>query len=133
MVEGWTKNLALLFHHPIRLALLRLLEFGIILGTLGMSGVMMAQGHRAPGLALLGACLLFYLLLMARIRKAQFPWKANLVSIFGLPFFAVLLLRSYLHSSLRGAVNWKGRRYAHSAPPAMIDSSIVKGNSTSRG
>jgi len=133
MVEGWTKNLALLFRHPVRLALFRFLELGIILATLGAAVTMMAQGHRALALTSAGICFLFYLRFMARISKAQFPWKAKLVSLFGLPLFVVLLLRSYLHSSLRGAVHWKGRRYVHSAPPALIDSSILKGNSTFKG
>jgi hypothetical protein len=133
MMEGWTKNLALLFLHPVRLALFRLLEFGIITGTLVIGAILVAEDQRASGLALLGAGALFYLVFMMRIRKARFPWKATLVSIFGLPLFVVLLLRSYLHSSVRGAVNWKGRRFIHSAPPATIDSSIRRGNSTLKG
>jgi glycosyltransferase involved in cell wall biosynthesis len=133
MMEGWTKNLALLFPRAVRLALFRLVEFGIITGTLVTGPILVAQDQRALGLALLGVGALFYLLFMMRIRKAQLLWKANLVSIFGLPLFVVLLLRSYLHSSVRGAVNWKGRKYIHSAPPATIDSSIRRGNSTLKG
>jgi len=133
MMEGWTKNLALLFNHPVRLASFRLFEFGIILGTLVAGTIQMADDQRALGLALLGACVLFFLLFMIRIRRAQFPWMANLAAIFGLPVFVFLLLRSYLHASVRGAVNWKGRRYIHSAPSAMIDSSIRRGNSTLKG
>jgi len=133
LMEGWTKNLALLFPHPVRLALLRLIEFGIISVTLVAGAILTAKDQRGLGVSMLGISILFYLLFMMRIRKAQFPWKANLMAIFGLPFFVLLLLRSYLHSSVRGAVNWKGRRYIHSAPPAVIDSSIRRGNSTLKG
>ena len=133
MVEGWTKNLALLFPHPIKLALLRLLEFGIITGVAMAAIIMMTRSQFLTGLAMLSVAILCYLQFMSRIKKAQFPRKANSVALFGLPFFAFLLLRSYLHASVRGAVHWKGRKYAHSAPPAMVDSSIVRGNSTSKG
>ena len=37
MWEGWTKNLALLFPHPRRLALSRLLEFGAIAACVGIA------------------------------------------------------------------------------------------------
>jgi len=133
MVEGWTKNLALLFRRPVGLALLRLLEFGIISGTLVAGAILVAKNQRMLGLALLGVGVLCYLPFITRIRKAQFPWTANVMAIFGLPLFGYLLLRSYFHASVRGAVNWKGRRYIHSAPPAMIDSSIPRGNSTLKG
>ena len=133
MIEGWTKNLALLFPHPLRLALLRLLEFGAIAGLAAAAMITMSRGHSVPGLAMLGVAVLCYLQFMRRIKKAQFPWKSNSMALFGLPFFAFLLLRSYLHASVQGAVHWKGRKYAHSAPPAMVESSILKGNSTSKG
>ena len=132
MVEGWTKNLALLFDRPVGLALLRLLEVGMISSAL-VTGPILVVRDQSAGLALLGTGILLDLLFMTRIRKAQFPWTANMMAIFGLPLFVFLLLRSYLHSSVRGAVNWKGRRYIHSAPPAMVDSSIRKGNSTFKG
>ena len=132
MVEGWTKNLALLFPNPAGLALLRLLEFQVI-AALPVAGVAIAHSHPFKALALLGPALFFYIKFMMRIRKAEFPWKTNLRAIFGLPFFAFLLLRSYFHSSVRGAVHWKGRTYTHSAPPAMVDSSIWKGNPPFKG
>jgi glycosyltransferase involved in cell wall biosynthesis len=132
MVEGWTKNLALLFPNPAGLALLRLLEFQVI-AALPMAGIAIAHHHPFKSLALLGLALFFYTTFMMRIRKAEFPGRANLMAIFGLPLFAFLLLRSYFHSSVQGAVHWKGRTYAHSAPPAMVDSSILKGNPRFKG
>ena len=133
MWEGWTKNLALLFHRPVYLALLRLLEFCTITGTLAAGALLITQHRFLPGLAFLGISTLFYLLFLMRLWKAQFPWSANLMALFGLPLFAALLLRSYLHSSVYGAVNWKGRRYTHSEPSAVVNSSIQRGNFTFKG
>ena len=36
LVEGWTKNLALLFKAPVRLAFVRLLEFAVLVGSLAL-------------------------------------------------------------------------------------------------
>ena len=43
--EGWTKNLALLFPHPVRLAALRALEFILILASLAIA---IADALRGP-------------------------------------------------------------------------------------
>lgn len=128
MVEGWTKNLALLFRHPLRLAMVRALEFGII--SAGICGGALLVRWRHPRLAfvclLLG--LMFYFKFFVRILAAHFPWKANLLALFGLPLFSWLLLRSYLHANVRGAVTWKGRTYTHSAAARCNDSSTKEGS-----
>jgi glycosyltransferase involved in cell wall biosynthesis len=109
--EGWTKNLALLFPNTRGLALRRSFEFVMMAG--GMAGVVLGltvdRSARAVVLngAVAGAALYFF---FARVRRAHFGWVSNLISIFGLPLFAVLLLRSYI-SHKRGSVQWKGRRY----------------------
>src|SRR5216683_540015 len=46
--EGWTKNLALLFPSPMRLALLRLTEFALIAGGLAAAVTAMLGGHIGP-------------------------------------------------------------------------------------
>jgi glycosyltransferase involved in cell wall biosynthesis len=46
MVEGWTKNLALLFKHPVRLALLRTAEFLASAGSLALAVGALAVGNR---------------------------------------------------------------------------------------
>src|SRR5216683_479244 len=46
--EGWTKNLALLFRSPVRLALLRLTEFALIAGGLAAAVTAMLGGHIGP-------------------------------------------------------------------------------------
>jgi hypothetical protein len=122
MWEGWTKNLALLFPNPLRLALAHLLLFFIVPVFL-IAGVV-AYHHRpidAIGLFTFG--IYYYGEHLAQVQKAHFPWSANLLAFLGLPLYASLLLRSYLHSHRRGEVTWKGRKYRQSAPKAPADSS----------
>lgn len=128
MVEGWTKNLALLFRHPVRLAIIRALEFAIIGSSLCAGAVLTVTRHTGLGLALLFVGLMFYFNFFIRILTAHFPWKATLAAVFGLPLFSWLLLRSYLHANVRGAVTWKGRTYTHSGAARCNDSSIKEGS-----
>jgi len=111
MWEGWTKNLALLFEHPVRLAALRSLEF---LGMIGGAAVALgafATGRRmAAGIALLVAVALWGTFLL-RIRRAHFGASENALAVLGLPLFALLLLNSQRHHGARGSVQWKGRAY----------------------
>ncbi len=108
--EGWTKNLALLFPAPGRLALLRLSEFLLIAGGAVAAITTGLRGHVKPALvaAILAATVFAFLL--KRIRKAHFSPEANASALFGLPLFSYLLLRSTL-SYKRGDVRWKGRTY----------------------
>jgi len=108
--EGWTKNLALLFPSPGRLAVLRGLEFGLITASLALTIKMSFE--RQPGLFLTAAVFLaLYGLFLNRIRKAHFAPSANGLAIIGLPVFSYLLVRSreFYRS---GRVSWKGREYA---------------------
>ncbi len=109
--EGWTKNLALLFPAPRRLAAIRALEFLLIVGSLAVSAAELLRGRSVSALAtgLLG--LLLYTAFIARIRSAHFQWDSNLLSLFGLPVFSYLLLRSQRFHE-RGIVAWKGRTYS---------------------
>jgi glycosyltransferase involved in cell wall biosynthesis len=108
--EGWTKNLALLFASPARLAMLRTLEFILIVASFTIAIAASLRQTRLPALlaAMLAAvlCTLF----LQRIRRAHFSWDANLVALFGLPLFSYLLLRSKQFHD-RGKVPWKGRTY----------------------
>ena len=111
MWEGWTKNLALLFPHPVWLASKRAIEFGLIL-LCGVATVVSVVDNDWIGVAINGllvAVLLFFF--FRRIRRAHFDWMSNSVAIFGLPLFAILLLNSYI-SHKSGKVRWKGRVYA---------------------
>ena len=117
MWEGWTKNLALLFPHPLLLAFKRGLEFVAIVGfpIAEVALIMRRATLLQPTPIILG--LMFYILFLTRIRRAHFPGTDNLLALFGLPLFVSLLLRSYIHTRIRGAVNWKGRRYAQKSAP----------------
>lgn len=110
MREGWTKNLALLFLHATRLAVLRLAEFVLILA--GLVGAIIFALHTLTSLAILSVAfsIALYALFLLRIRKAHFHWDANLCAFMGLPVFSYLLMRSTLFHH-RGNVEWKGRAY----------------------
>ena len=110
MWEGWTKNLALLFAHPRRLALVRTIEFGAIIGGLVLALWSFTAGRVADATILLVVAIVMWAFLQTRIRPAHFDWLSNSLSIVGLPLFAILLVNSSI-SHNRGSVHWKGRKY----------------------
>jgi len=109
--EGWTKNLALLFAHPTRLALARLQEFVVVLS--GMLFSIWAAVDRHYDLAAVSAILTvaLYGLVWRRIARAHFSWTSNILAFAGLPMFAYFLVRSKVLHRV-GKVSWKGRTYA---------------------
>jgi len=117
--EGWTKNLALLFPSPSRLAVLRALEFLLIVAGLGLGIASALRGHARSALfaGLLGVTL--YALFLMRIRRAHFSWDANLLALFGLPLFSYFLLRSR-RAHAPGSVPWKGRTYPDEHEPGLL-------------
>ena len=123
--EGWTKNLALLFPSPARLALLRLTEFVLIAGGLAAAVTATLRGHIGPAVVSAILAVTIYGFLLNRIRKAHFSWKANALSLAGLPLFAYLMLRSRL-SHKQGSVRWKGRTYGSSTNSAEADALAIK-------
>ncbi|MFZ0312998.1 MAG: glycosyltransferase [Candidatus Korobacteraceae bacterium] len=123
MWEGWTKNLALLFPHPRRLALRGLLEFGAIVACI-VAAIWNATNGEVENATLATALAVALLgLFLNRIRRAHFDWLSNSVAILGLPLFAILLLNSD-RSHKRGLVRWKGREYgaAATAPEEPVSS-----------
>jgi high-affinity Fe2+/Pb2+ permease len=108
--EGWTKNLALLFESPLRLAVMRGAEFILITG--GVLIVAVAGARREPTLGAAAGALAAgtWTMFLRRIRRAHFGWDANLLALFGLPVFVSLLLASRL-SHKHGSITWKGRTY----------------------
>jgi len=124
--EGWTKNLVLLFPHPLLLAGLRGLEFLAIVALAASSAILAVNKSGTAAVWMGGAAVLLWGLFLFRSRRAHFSWGANLLSLLGLPFFASLLIRSWLHSRVRGAVTWKGRKYSNIAPERVHKSSTQK-------
>ncbi len=122
MWEGWTKNLALLFPHPRKLAWLRLLQFASIFVPASIAVANLARGEwgTAIGTAVIAAE--FAWLLIERVRSAHFDRLSNTLAIFGLPLFAILLLNSDI-SHKRGLVFWKDRRYGVGSGPSATPGS----------
>ena len=116
LCEGWTKNLALLFPATLLLALLRGAESVLIVGSAGVAAFELCRGRVAPAALLAVVAIMFYAFFLTRIRKAHFGWTSNLLALFGLPVFSLLLLRSYIHYNVRKTVMWKGREYAVKQP-----------------
>jgi glycosyltransferase involved in cell wall biosynthesis len=109
--DGWTRSLVPLFPSPARLAVLRALEFVLIIAGFTISLVTALRGSWQPAIAagILGVIL--YALFFARIRRAHFSWDASILAVFGLPLFSYLLLRS-ARAHATGSVSWKGRTYS---------------------
>jgi glycosyltransferase involved in cell wall biosynthesis len=117
--EGWTKNLALLFPLPVRLAALRAIEFLLIIASSAITVVAALRGHRHPAVVTGVLCALVYGLFLARIRRAHFAWDANILALFGLPVFSYLLLCS-ARAHAKGSVSWKGRKYSESEEGCLL-------------
>lgn len=122
--EGWTKNLALLFPHPGRLAA-KTLSLWIVLLTV----FLLPASHdwwRKPEIVFWG---IWYIWLFERLKRANFPTSNTLWAVFcGMPMFSYLLLRSKrMHA--KGSVSWKGRTYQ---PTTRITSSEGPDSTASR-
>jgi hypothetical protein len=119
--EGWTKNLALLFPSPLRLAVLRMTEFVLIGSSAAIAILAATNGQTTPTFATTILCVILYALFVKRIRRAHFSWDANMLALLGLPIFSYLLLRSKLFYK-KGAVPWKGRQYTPRMTPNVSES-----------
>jgi len=110
MVEGWTKNLALLFPSAVLVAGMQMLQFLLFFGlpALAMGMPLLVIWQRwAILLVWLRTTWGFY----GRVARSKFAAGDVAISIFGVPLFCWMLLRSYLHHRVTRSVDWKGRRY----------------------
>ena len=119
MVEGWTKNLALLFDNSLALALWRALDIGLLVGLPVLTIVLWNARFAAHSLQWLGAGWVLALLWVrnlfryyARVAKSNFPFVDCALSPLGLPLFVFLLYRSWFQHRILKRVSWKGRSYA---------------------
>jgi hypothetical protein len=110
MIEGWTKNLALLFPQPIRLALWRILDillfFGLPILALRLWWLLPWQ-RNVILLIWIRTLWRFY----SRVARSNFPALDVAISILGVPLFIYLLIRSVIQHRIKKTVRWKGRSY----------------------
>ena len=118
MIEGWTKNLALLFDNALATAVLRLLDFLLLVGLPILAVKLWNARFGAHGLEWLGAGWVLALLWVrnlfrfyGRVAKSNFPLLDCAISPLGLPLFVFLLYRSWLTHRVLKQVSWKGRTY----------------------
>jgi glycosyltransferase involved in cell wall biosynthesis len=109
MVEGWTKNLVLLFPHALSLAAWRLLDIGLLLLPLVLIPFhFMVLWKQAVIVAIwIRTLVRFY----GRVARSNFSWVDCAISVFALPLFIGLLLRSWANHRVFHRVAWKGREY----------------------
>lgn len=111
MVEGWTKNLALLFPRPVLLAFWRVLDLSLFFGLPALAiAIAPARPYWQPAVILLiwvRTLFRFY----GRAARSHFPALDVAISILGIPLFVWLLIRSSLHHQVSKSVAWKGRSY----------------------
>jgi glycosyltransferase involved in cell wall biosynthesis len=111
MIEGWTKNLALLFPSPLLLAFWRILDLLLFFGLPILAlALWPSRPLWQPGVILIiwvRTLFRFY----GRVARSNFPAFSIAVSILGIPLFVFLLVRSSIHHQVSKSVRWKGRTY----------------------
>jgi glycosyltransferase involved in cell wall biosynthesis len=118
MVEGWTKNLALLFNNTLATCLWKILDILLLVG-LPWLAIRFWHGRFSPhSLEWLGAgweLLLLWVRTLfrfcSRVAKSNFPFVDCAISPLGLPLFVILLYRSWFKHRVLKQVSWKGRTY----------------------
>jgi glycosyltransferase involved in cell wall biosynthesis len=108
MIEGWTKNLGLLFNNTLALAAWRLLDLLLLFG-LPVLAVTQPLYLWRVAIALLWLRVVWRHYRLAR--RSNFPPGDCLLSILGLPVFVWLLWNSWFRRHVVGEVSWKGRSY----------------------
>jgi hypothetical protein len=118
MIEGWTKNLQLLFNNALTLAIFRAIDFVLLFGLPVLAWELWNARLGAHSLEWLGAGWILALLWLRtlfrfyrRVAKSNFPFFDCAISPLGLPLFAVLLYRSWFQHRILKRVSWKGREY----------------------
>jgi glycosyltransferase involved in cell wall biosynthesis len=119
MIEGWTKNLALLFDNSLALAGWRALDIVLLAGLPVLAIELWNARFAAHSIQWLGAGWVLALLWVrtmvrfyARVAKSNFPFLDCALAPLGLPLFVVLLYRSWFQHRILKRVSWKGREYA---------------------
>jgi glycosyltransferase involved in cell wall biosynthesis len=118
MIEGWTKNLALLFNNALTTALWKVLDIVLLIGLPWLAFDLWSARFTPHSLEWLGAGWVLLLLWIRtlfrfymRVAKSNFPFVDCAISPLGLPLFSVLLYRSWFKHRVLKQVSWKGRTY----------------------
>lgn len=118
MIEGWSKNLALLFDNTLALALWRALDFVLLFGLPILALLLWNARLMAHSLQWLGAGWVLGLLWLrtlvrfyGRVAKSNFPLLDCVLAPLGLPLFVGLLYSSWFKHRMLRQVSWKGRVY----------------------
>lgn len=118
MIEGWSKNLALLFNNALATALWRALDFLLLFGLPVLAFILWDAHLTMRSVAWLSAGWIFALLwartlfrFYGRVAKSNFPFADCLIAPLGLPLFVALLYKSWFQHRVLKRVSWKGRSY----------------------
>jgi len=118
MIEGWTKNLALLFNDALFLAMWRALDIALLIGLPWLAIELWSARFAVHSLQWLGAGWVLLLLWVrnlfrfyARVAKSNFGFVNCALAPLGLPLFVALLYRSWFQHRVLKQVSWKGRTY----------------------
>ncbi len=118
MIEGWTKNLALLFNNALATALWKVLDIVLLVGLPWLAIHLWNARFSPHSLEWLGAGWVLLLLWLrtlfrfyTRVAKSNFPFVDCAISPLGLPLFVALLYRSWFKHRVLKQVSWKGRTY----------------------
>lgn len=112
MIEGWTKNLALLFGNPLAIAAWRILDFVLLFGLpLLAFWTYEVSTRRILWVIVLLLWLRTLWRFYNRVRKSNFPPIDCVLTPLALPLFAFLLYRSWFQHTITKRVSWKGREY----------------------
>jgi len=118
MIEGWTKNLALLFDNTMTTAMWKMLDLVLLVGLPWLAIDLWRAQFTFKGLEWLSPGLVLMLVwartlfrFYARVAKSNFPFLDCAISPVGLPLFIALLYRSWFKHKVLGQVSWKGRTY----------------------
>jgi hypothetical protein len=119
MIEGWSKNLALLFDNSLALALWRALDILLLAGLPVLAFALWDARLMAHSLEWLGAGWVLAILwartlfrFYARVAKSNFSFVNCALAPLGLPLFVALLYSSWFQRRILKRVSWKGRSYA---------------------
>jgi glycosyltransferase involved in cell wall biosynthesis len=111
MVEGWTKNLALLMPSPLLLTMWRVLDLLLFFGLPALAVWLYSARPEWQALVIWLIWLRTLWRYYTRVARSHFPAVDVAMSIVGVPMFCWLLMRSYAGHRVSKSVAWKGRNY----------------------